>query len=172
VLVHLAATTAPEVGLGMELLERAQGVSGVELGVRDDVSTGELRGLVRAAVGALPLLVRLPVARASDLAEAAAAAGADALVVAAPPRGSVEVDGRTVTGRIYGPGCFGAALEAVRAVAARDLGLAIIGAGGIFSVDHARAMLEAGAAAIQFDAAVWIQPRLAARLLEALSAPG
>jgi dihydroorotate dehydrogenase len=40
VIVHLAATTAAEVVLALEYLERAQGVSGLELGLRDDVSAG------------------------------------------------------------------------------------------------------------------------------------
>jgi dihydroorotate dehydrogenase (NAD+) catalytic subunit len=158
VIVHLAATTAPEVGLALEYLERAQGVGGVELGLRDDVSPGEVGRLMRAALGALPVIVRLPLARAVALAPAAAQAGANALVVAAPPRVSVPHKEYMVTGRHYGPDTFAPALAALSAVVALDLGLPLIGAGGIYSVENARAMLEAGAVAVQIDAAIWKRP--------------
>lgn len=158
VIVHLAATSAAEVALAVEYLERAQGVSGLELGMRDDVSAGETGRLVRAALGALPLLVRLPMARAAELAPAAAQAGANALVVAAPPRLTVTHQERAVTGRHYGPELFAPALEALAAVAALALGVPLVGAGGVFSQENARTMLEAGAVAVQVDAMVWRAP--------------
>ena len=158
VIVHLAATTPAEVALAIEYLERAQGVSGLELGLRDDVSPGETGRLVRAAQGGLPVLVRLPLAHAVALAPAAAQAGANALTVAAPPRLTVNTGGQQVTGRHYSPDTFALALEALSAVAALDLGLPLIGAGGIYSVENAREMLAAGAVAVQVDAAVWRRP--------------
>jgi dihydroorotate dehydrogenase len=62
------------------------------------------------------------------------------------------------------------ALEAVRAVvgAMQASPLPIIGAGGIFSEGNARALLAAGAAAVQVDAAVWIEPRLLTQLAQHL----
>ncbi len=166
VIVHLAATTPAEVALALEYLERAQGVSGVELGLRDDVSPGETGRLVRAALGALPVLVRLPVARAAELAPAAAQAGANALTIAAPPRLTVTVDDHPATGRHYGPGTFVPALAALCAVAALGLGLPLIGAGGVYSVENAQTMLAEGAVAVQVDAAVWRRPEFVAELAE------
>lgn len=160
VIAHLAATTPAEVALAVEYLERAQGVSGLELGLRDDVSAGETVRLVRAAVGALPVLVRLPMAQAAVLAPAAAQAGANALTVGAPPRISATVGEHQVTGRHYGPDTFAPALGALGAVAALGLGLPLVGAGGIYSADNAREMLAAGALALQVDAAVWRRPRI------------
>lgn len=58
-------------------------------------------------------------------------------------------------GRWYSPEVFPLALEAVRAVVNQNLGAPIIGAGGIFSEENARLMLEAGAVAAQVDAALW-----------------
>ena len=52
------------------------------------------------------------------------------------------------------------ALEAVRAVLAQDLGLPVVGAGGVYSVEAAREMLGAGAAAVQLDAVVWTRPQI------------
>jgi dihydroorotate dehydrogenase len=46
--------------------------------------------------------------------------------------------------------------------------LPIIGAGGIFSEENARAILSAGAAAVQVDAVVWVDPGVIARMASAL----
>lgn len=174
VIVHLAATTPEDVQRSVERLERADGVSGIELGLRDEISFDETYRLVRAGLGGPPLIVRLSLMRAEELCMAIAEAGADALTVAAPPRRSVPVNGRTVSGRFYSPENFAAALEAVRAVVGTmhtaraplrpgddsALPLPIIGAGGIDSIEDARAMLDAGAVAVQVDAAAWVDPRI------------
>jgi len=167
VIVHLAATTPEEVSRAVERLERADGVSGVELGLRDDVSPEEAARAVRAARGGPPLLVCLPLARAQDIAPAALAAGADALTVGAPPRMTVPVNDSSVTGRAYRSDNLAAVLPALEAL--RDMPVPLIGAGGIFSIEHARAMLAAGAAAVQVDAAAWIQPRLMNEICAALA---
>lgn len=182
VIVHLAATTPDEVRRSLEHLEQAEGVSGVELGFRDDVSAAEAQALIRAALGGPPLVVRVPLARAVELCEVAARAEADAVTVSAPIRASPpgllsiplsegegkpqeKAEKRKWSGRLYSPECFPAALEAVRAVASQDLGLPIIGAGGIFSIENARAMLEAGAVAVQLDAVLWNEPQVLQHLM-------
>jgi dihydroorotate dehydrogenase (NAD+) catalytic subunit len=191
VIVHLAATTPEDVQRSVEHLDRAEGVSGVELGLRDDVSVEEMEHVIRAALGGPPLVVRLPLLRAADLCEAAARAGADALTVGAPLRASASPPGlfsgsRTLQpgegesqddgdrekskGRFYGPESLPIALEAVRTVVGvmQASPLPVVGAGGIFSVEDARAMLAAGAVAVQVDAAVWIEPRLLTQLAQHL----
>jgi len=168
VIVHLAATSPADTRRSVERLERAESVSGIELGFTDEVTPDDLVQLIRAARGGLPLLARLPLARALDLAEPAARAGADALTLAAPPRLAVEHEGRTVTGRFYGPDNFSRALETIQSVIGKNLGLPVIGAGGLYSVDNARAMLDAGAIAVQVDAALWNTPGLLGQMTEAL----
>jgi dihydroorotate dehydrogenase (NAD+) catalytic subunit len=158
VILHLAATTPAEMVHSLDLIERAQGVSALELGLRDDISDFEASQLVRAALGGPPLLVRLPLTRTAELAAAAAQAGADALTVAAPPRIETRIDQQAVRGRLYGPGCLAGALEAVRLVAALNLDKPIVAAGGIYSLESAQAMLAAGAVAVQIDAAIWARP--------------
>jgi dihydroorotate dehydrogenase (NAD+) catalytic subunit len=160
VIAHLAATTPAETVHSLDLIERAQGIAGIELGLRDDISAFEVGQMVRAALGGPPLLVRVPLTHAPELAAAAAQAGADALTVAAPPRVETLVEAQSVRGRLYGPGCLAGALDAVRAVAALNLGLPIVGAGGIYSIEGAQAMLEAGAASVQLDAAIWTRPQI------------
>jgi len=190
VIVHLAATTPEDVRRSVEHLDLAEGVSGVELGLRDDVSVEETEHVIRAALGGPPVIVRLPTLRAAELCEAAARAGADALTVGAPMRTSPpgplsrsqsarpgegeskdDGDGQKSKGRFYGPEVFPMALEAVRAVvgAMQASPLPIIGAGGIFSEENARAILSAGAAAVQVDAAVWVDPAFLSRVAEAMA---
>jgi dihydroorotate dehydrogenase (NAD+) catalytic subunit len=170
VIVHLAATTPGETARSLSLLERANGVAGIELGLRDDVSPADLAQLVREALGGQPLLVRLPVARAVELAPAAARAGADALTIAAPPRIEAATGDRRFSGRLYGVSIFAAALEALRGVAALNLGLPLVGAGGVRTAESAQSMLAAGAAAIQIDDLIWTQPQSVAALTAAITA--
>jgi dihydroorotate dehydrogenase (NAD+) catalytic subunit len=202
VIVHLAATTPEDVRRSVEHLDSAEGVSGIELGLREDISVEEVDHSIRAALGGPPLIVRLPIMRAAELCAAVAQAGADALTVGAPMRtsppstslrtdpgllreaplwGSIangsgegesqdEEGKQKWKGRFYGPESFPVALEAVRAVvgAMPASPLPIVGAGGIFSVEDARAMLAAGAVAVQVDAAVWIEPRRLTQLAQHL----
>jgi len=164
VIVHLAATTPAEVRRGVERLEREEAVHGLELGLRDDVGADDAVQLVRAAVGNLPLMAQVPFGRAPELALALAGAGADALVVSAPPRVSAEACGQTVTGRRYSPADFAESLAAVRLAVESLRDVPVVGAGGIWAAEQARAMLAAGARAVQVDAAVWRDPRMLARL--------
>jgi dihydroorotate dehydrogenase (NAD+) catalytic subunit len=160
VIVHLAASTPQEVMQCVIQIEMADAVSAVELGLRDDLAAADLAPLVRSAGGSLPLIVRLPLERAVGLCTIAAAAGADALTVGAPPRRDLEVARGTVRGRIYGPEVFSASVEAVRAVTSclGDPDFPVIGAGGLFSLESVREMLAAGAAAVQIDAVLWRNP--------------
>jgi dihydroorotate dehydrogenase (NAD+) catalytic subunit len=80
-------------------------------------------------------------------------AGASAISLG-PPRGALkDKQGEIVYGRLYGPGVFPQALEAVSALAQMDL--PIIGAGGIYQQAQIDAMLEAGALAVQVDTSWW-----------------
>jgi dihydroorotate dehydrogenase (NAD+) catalytic subunit len=166
VIVHLAATTPAEVRRGVERLEREEAVSGLELGLRDEVGAAEAVQLVRAAMGNVPLLVQVPFGRAPELAGALAQAGADALVVGAPPRVAVEAGEHAlrVTGRRYSPADFAEALAAVEAAIGTVRAVPVVGAGGIWAAEQARAMLAAGAVAVQVDGALWRDPGWLARL--------
>lgn len=159
VIVHLAATSAQDVARAVEVLERTDSVSGIELGLREAVTSAELTQLIRVAVGGPPLIVRLPLPRALDLCETAARAGADVLTIGAPPRRLVPLGQHSLTGRLYSPDVFSLALATLLAVADRSLGLPLIGAGGVFSIEQGRTLLEAGATAIQLDTVLWREPQ-------------
>lgn len=170
VIVHVAGTTPEEVVACLRRLEDVAAVGGIELGLRDGIDVGEAGELIAAAaqMGNLPVLARLPLSAAEQLGEIAVRAGAQALVVAAPPRGTLRLpDGGWLTGRVYGPALFPLALHAVRSVTAK-VKVPVIGAGGIHTLADAQAMLAAGAVAVEVDAAVWRDPRTMEYIAERL----
>ena len=171
VILHLAATTSEEVGAACQLLDDTGAVAALELGLPDATETGEALALVRvagAAYGRGPLLVRLPLGSASRLAAEIVEAGAHALTVAAPPRGTALHAGRPVTGRLYGQLVHPLALRALRQVR-EEVGVPLIGCGGIYGFDDALAFLRAGALAVQLDAVIWQDPSSAARIARELA---
>jgi dihydroorotate dehydrogenase (NAD+) catalytic subunit len=151
-------------------LEGVEGVAGIELDLtataRAPQSIAALRG-----VTLLPLLAKLP-ADAPDLvglARAVEQAGADALVVAAPPAGAwVGQGNQQIEGRLCGAAWHPLALRLVAQVAGQ-VGIAVIGAGGITDLAGARRMLGVGAAAIQIGSALLANPELAAQIARALA---
>ena len=92
--------------------------------------------------------MRLPLEKAGTLGQAVIDAGASAISLGAP-RG--RLDG--ISGRMYGPGIFPLALQAVENLA--GLGLPVIGAGGVYQPKDVDTMLEAGALAVQVDTVLW-----------------
>ena len=160
VILHLAATTPERTSIACEQLSAEDAIAAVELGLANHVTPAEAAQLVEAATNMYPyrpLLVRLPLETAADLAEPVVAAGADALVVAAPPRGTVHFRGRFVTGRLYGPFVLPLALRALHQVVDR-VSVPLVAAGGITSAADARAFLRSGALAVQIDVALWRNP--------------
>ncbi|MBN1202936.1 MAG: hypothetical protein JXJ20_13890 [Anaerolineae bacterium] len=163
VIVHVAATTPDDVARCADVLDRCESVAGIELGLHDQASHRDIQLILQAAADntQLPLLVRLPLFNAVFLAEAAQDAGAGALVVAAPPRGTTRDpdSGQLVGGRLYGPWLMAQTLRAVGQVA-QVARVPVIGSGGIHSPDDARDFLEAGAVAVQIDTLAWTQPHM------------
>jgi len=161
VIVHLIATTDDQVRKAIARLDEEETVNAVELGLRDDMTWQEASRLVNAAVTKTekPVLVRLPMGDAFEIAEPVADAGASTLVIAAPPRGTARDPrtGKLVSGRIYGPVVKPMVLNMVGQIA-RRIDIPIIGAGGIHTPQDARDYLEAGAVAVQVDSVIWRSP--------------
>jgi dihydroorotate dehydrogenase len=125
----------------------------VELGIPSEADAGTASAFTRAALGELPVIARLPLERAVELAVAVHAAGA-AAVSLSPPRGALPLPGGgLLRGRLYGPALFPHALETVRILTAQ--GLPVVGAGGVYRLEDAAAMRAAGALAVQLDAVLW-----------------
>ncbi len=127
---------------------------------------------VRRASG-LPLLARVPLLEALPYAVDAAGAGADALVVAAPPRGLAPLGegGATRRVEVHGPLLHPLALLAVQEVAGA-MDLPIVARGGILSVDDARAFLAEGAVAVAVDSLAIVDPAAVSGIGRALAGSG
>lgn len=171
VILSLAAVDAEELALALGELELIEGVRGVELplwpyGTLAPEQAARLVATARAATP-LPLIVKLPGACAeiAALAQAVAAAGADALSL---------IDGLPATapdgtaGTLCGPALRPIALRAVAAVCAA-VELPVIGGGGVLDAADARALLAAGATAVALGTALLNDMRAGARIAAVLA---
>lgn len=168
VILHLAAASVRQVKGAIALIDDIDEIAAVELGLSDDIDQADAVSLVaEAARMEKPLLARLPFYECHQLALPVADAGADALVLTAPPRGAARdpYTGRLVSGRVYGPLIKPMVLRLVGRLR-RQLPdeLPLIASGGIHSPQDARDYMDAGAIAVQVDAATWAQPKMLERI--------
>ena len=154
VVVHLLCQ---EIGDGVQMVRRLEGmggVSGFELGLPSQSDVASACALAEAVLGELPLILRLPLDQAGYLAPQIAAAAPGITFSLGPPRGALpQADGKIVHGRLYGPGLFPFALEAVRSLA--QAGLQVIAGCGVYRAQQAEMLLAAGAVGVQLDAVLW-----------------
>lgn len=161
IIPHLVAARADDMPRIAERLEGLPNVVALELGIHDQAYADEVADFIAAARqgSQLPILVKLPLFNALHLAEAAEMGGADAIVVAGPPRGTERdpLSGKLIGGRVYGTFLKAQTLRVVGFLAGY-VQIPIIACGGIHSADDARDYLEAGARAVQIDTLVWVKP--------------
>ncbi len=151
--VHLLVRSPQEAAAMLLRLEELDGIAGIELGLPPDIDLATAQALIQAARGELPLVVKIPMDGALEMAALAASAGADAVSLAARRGLLPGPQGGLIQGRLYGPALFPQALLAVKRIA--GCGIPVIGGGGIYSAWQAQAMLESGAAAVQLDGVLW-----------------
>lgn len=174
IVLHLIATKPADLSDAATAIDAEDGLAAVELGLPDDISATRAAEFVRALTRSMdkPVLVRLPMYDAHEIAEACADEGAGALVVCGPPRGTARdpYSGRLISGRIYSPLLHPMVLRMVGVLRKRvDDAVPIIGAGGIHSLQQARDFIDAGAVAVQIDSLIWIQPNIVERIARDLS---
>ncbi len=165
IIVAFAAQGAHDWAVMAARLEGVTGIGGIELHLNPTIDVRDAVRATRAATE-VPLLAMLDLDSPLDIAARAVTAGANALVVGRPPRGMALVDGRAWFGRLYSPSVKPIALRAVADIAAQNLDVPIVASGGIHSVDDVRDFLSAGAAAVEVDSAMWIDPETLRRLLD------
>ncbi|MFN0051714.1 MAG: dihydroorotate dehydrogenase [Planctomycetales bacterium] len=161
---------------GLELNISCPNVSGgVDFGVDPEMTASVVRG-VREVCG-LPIIAKLTpnVTDITQIAAAAAEAGADAVTLANTFQG-MAIDWRrrkpilgNVVGGLSGPAIKPIILRMVWQVA-RRVGIPIIAAGGIGTLDDVLEYLVAGASAVQVGTANFYNPTLAGTLVEQLDA--
>lgn len=120
-----------------------------------------------------PLLVRLPycVPGLAEVASAVVLAGADAVMVTAPPPAlSVGVTGRRarVRGGLLGSAVLPMILHCVDQVSRAAPGVPLVAGAGVASGEDAMACLLAGASAVEIDAAALADPRAPLAVLSGL----
>jgi len=169
--VSLPGVAAIEANISCPNIE----TDGKAFAMRPD-STRRVVDLLRAATD-LPLWAKLTpnTGEPVEVAQAAEAAGADALVVANTALGmAIDIDSRrpklgNVMGGISGPAIKPIALR-LTYQCARAVGIPVIGCGGIAELDDVLEFLIAGARAVQVGTATFRSPTVMARLIPALSA--
>ena len=153
-------------------LEDEPAVAGLELHVAEGVRPVDVAnwvGAVRRAT-TLPLLVKLPAVQALAFAPPAVHAGADALVIGAPPlAAALTLAGARIEAPLGGPAAFPFTLRAVAAVAGLGLHAPIIAAGGVCRLADAELCFAAGAVAVQTRSLLWVDPTAAAQLAAGLA---
>jgi dihydroorotate dehydrogenase (NAD+) catalytic subunit len=172
IIVHLIGNTPDDLAECAQFLDRQEDIMAIELGLYDQATHRDARLMVGAVREhtQLPLLVKVPLYQALHVAAAAVDAGADALVVAGPPRGTTRdpYSGELAGGRMYGPWLKPLALRATGQIAAH-VKVPLIGCGGIHDPADARDFLEAGAVAVQVDSVAWSVPGMVAVIARDLS---
>ncbi len=172
IILHFVPVTLDDLSRGLARLDDTDTIAAVEVGLNDDIALADAVQLTREAGRTeKPTLIRLPFGASLDMVRAVSEAGADALVLGAPPRGTArDAAGNLISGRIYGPMNQPVALRQI-GQAAQVSHAPIIAAGGIHSAQDARDYLEAGAVAVQLDSVIWVRPGSAAEIIQALAEP-
>jgi dihydroorotate dehydrogenase (NAD+) catalytic subunit len=153
VIVNLLSAKPEDLRRAVTRIEELENITAIELSVEPDVEPAELAGLAKLAAGELPLIVQLPLHRAAELIDAVLKSDAAAVSLGAPRGTLPSLDGKLVSGRLYGPALFPQALALTAQLAGQ--GLPLIAAGGVETKAQGEALLAAGAAAVQIDIALW-----------------
>lgn len=153
IIVHILAQRGEEVFEINRYLERLENMAGIEVGVPPAASPELAAELVSAGLGERPLIARLPLERAEELASVVSASGAAAISLGAPRGALPTASGKLIKGRLYGPALFPLALATLQQIL--RLGTPVIGGVGVYLPQQAEAMLQAGAVAVQLDAVLW-----------------
>lgn len=152
VVVHLLAASPEVIRDQVMKLETLENILAVEIGFPDNISSGETDEVLSAAFGELPVVARIPLMQAVEMAPVVEDAGASAISLGAP-RGALPAEDGIAAGRMFGPGVFPLSLQVTRELA--GLALPVIAGGGVFTRSQVEAYINAGAAAVQVDLALW-----------------
>jgi dihydroorotate dehydrogenase (NAD+) catalytic subunit len=187
VIVNIAGDTVDEYARLASALDRVAGVAGLEVNVScpnvraggaafgsDPACAAEVTAAVRQSTS-LPVIVKLTPGAAdiSRVAAAVAQAGADAVsLVNSFKAMAIDIAARrpaigSITGGLSGPAIKPLALALVYEVAG-DVGVPVIGCGGIATAADALEFIMAGATAVQVGSATFANPRASLEVLEGI----
>jgi dihydroorotate dehydrogenase len=151
--IHLLVTTPFECEQMVREVEGLENVTAIELGLPPGLGLKKQLELVQSGIGELPIMVSLPLDEINlTLIDHLSAMGEIGVVLSAP-RGVFSQNGRTTSGRLFGPALHPQLLAAMCRL--RGLDLPIIAGCGIFSREQGEAALAVGATAVQVDGWCW-----------------
>jgi dihydroorotate dehydrogenase (NAD+) catalytic subunit len=189
VIVNIAGETLEEYAQVAGRLSESPVVSAIELnascpntargGMQFGLEPATLSELVRAvrAATALPLITKLSpnVSDIVSLARAAVEAGSNALSLVNTLLGmAIDVEARrpklgNITGGLSGPAIRPVAVRMVWQVAAADLGVPIIGMGGIMGASDALEFILAGASAVAVGTGTFVSPDTCLQVVDGIA---
>lgn len=161
VIVNLMADRPEEAKQMVKAFEGIENVTAIELGFAPLLSDDIILLSIDMCLGELPLIISLAAEQVLGLGPRALQTGAAAISLAAP-RGMLpfmsdllpEAREGLISGRLFGPSLFPRSLEVVHSAA--RLGLPIIGAGGVYTLNDVETLIAAGALWVQMDAGLWL----------------
>ena len=153
IIVHLMADRPEETSRMVQMLEGIENVMAVELGFAPLLANDILLLTLEMCLGELPLIFSLAAEQILSLGPRLIQGGASAISIASPRGALTAEDGKLTTGRLHGQSLFPRSLEIVHS--AVQIGLPIIGAGGVWTDKDVTDMLSAGAMAVQMDTSLW-----------------
>ena len=180
VIVNIAGKTQEEFRDLAKILDQVDGIAGLEVNIScPNVKEGgvlfgsspKMAARISSKVKEntrLPVIVKLTpnVTDIAAIAKAVKEAGADAISLINTLRGAGFVDGVLLQGGLSGPCIKPHALWMVNAVVQADLGIPVIGMGGIASATDALEFFKVGAAAIAIGTAFFVNPMAAIEIID------
>jgi len=153
IIVHLMADRPEETSNMVQMLEGIENVMAIELGFAPLLANDILLLTLEMCLGELPLIFSLPAEQILSLGPRLIQNGASAISIASPRGALTADDERLITGRLHGKSLFPRSLDIIHSAA--QIGIPIIGAGGVWTDKDVTDMLSVGAMAVQMDACLW-----------------
>ena len=152
--VHLIPSNSSEVSEMVRELEEVEGVTAIEIGLEPGIDPAAALEILAAAAGELPIIAAVPLnGIGQDWVRRCSKTGISAITISAPRGSHLGPDGVLISGRLYGPSLFPLVLAAVRDLT--QAGLKVIAGAGVFSLREGKALIAAGASAVQVDLVLW-----------------
>ncbi len=157
VILHLMVDEAQSMSKMLNILERVEGVTGIEVSFRPGSEPQMMAQVLRSALTEWPVIVQLepeqmqsvlPLMQNCDLSG----------VSLVPKRGmmpfhGIDAEKQFVSGRLFGASLFPQALADLECALA--YGIPVIASGGVTTRTQVDQMLKAGALAVQVDTVLW-----------------
>jgi dihydroorotate dehydrogenase len=158
IIAHIIGSGLNEMKTIVEQLDKIDHpIQALEIGLERAEPDDAEAILTAANLSQLPILARVPPDTDHDVLQASLGSGVNAMVMG-PPRGSIATsESATTYGRLYGSGNLPLALNHLeRFIAVLDIPV-ILGC-GLFSAEDIRTAFRLGAAAVQLDTILWLDP--------------